>query len=334
MTGSDIFISYARVDQEFARRFAEAFVREGFNVWWDAALHSGQTFDEIIERELRAARAVVVLWSPRSVASRWVRAEATLADRSGTLAPAIIEPCDRPIIFELTHTVDLCHWDGDLTDPSWRVYVQDLQRLIGKDGSGSGDAAPLDPSRVVARAGPSPAPAAAQEFNKALAGGNVESLLSAISSLQETMRKQGGQGGGTAKAPPQPDVQDEEEATQFYTAADQFGLGDDSEIHCLELTVGDDTPMQRFPIGPLGVKIGRSGPVDIVLPDSKVSRSHCQVDLKDGLIFVTDLNSTNGTFVDGERVEGSAILPVGGALRCGHCVMQHEVLTREELEKA
>ena len=80
---------------------------EGFSVWWDAVLRSGETFDEVIERELRAAKAVVVLWSPRSVASRWVRAEATLADRANKLVPVIIEPCNLPIIFELTHAADL-----------------------------------------------------------------------------------------------------------------------------------------------------------------------------------------------------------------------------------
>ena len=93
MAGTDIFLSYARTDQATARIFAECFVHEGFSVWWDASLHSGQTFDEVIEQNLRDAKAVVVLWSPRSVASRWVRAEATLADRRNKLAPAIIEPC-------------------------------------------------------------------------------------------------------------------------------------------------------------------------------------------------------------------------------------------------
>ena len=68
---------------------------------------------------LREAKAVVVLWSKHSVDSRWVRAEATQADRHGTLVPVMIEPCKRPIMFELTHTADLSHWKGDarLTRP-------------------------------------------------------------------------------------------------------------------------------------------------------------------------------------------------------------------------
>ena len=130
MAGTDIFLSYARTDQATARIFAECFGEEGFSVWWDASLHSGQTFDEVIEQNLRDAKAVVVLWSPRSVASRWVRAEATLADRRNKLAPAIIEPCDRPIIFELTHAADLTEWAGDTSDPRWRNFMHDLRRLV------------------------------------------------------------------------------------------------------------------------------------------------------------------------------------------------------------
>ena len=73
----DIFLSYSRDDLTTARRFAEAFEREGFSVWWDQTLNPGEAFDEVTEKALNEARAVVVLWSKKSVASRWVRAEAT-----------------------------------------------------------------------------------------------------------------------------------------------------------------------------------------------------------------------------------------------------------------
>ena len=81
---SDIFLSYNREDQAVAKRFADAFAAEGLNVWWDATLRSGEAYDEVTEAALRGAKAVVVLWSPRSVVSRWVRAEATIADRNKT----------------------------------------------------------------------------------------------------------------------------------------------------------------------------------------------------------------------------------------------------------
>ena len=91
----DIFISYNREDQEKAALFAHAFKAAGLDVWWDVSLRAGQVYDEVTENALRSARAVVVLWSPRSVVSRWVRAEATLAQRADTFVPCMIEPCEQ-----------------------------------------------------------------------------------------------------------------------------------------------------------------------------------------------------------------------------------------------
>ena len=125
-----IFLSYNREDQAVARLFAEGFQRAGLDVWWDTALRSGQAYDEVTEHALRSARAVVVLWSPRSVVSRWVRSEATLADRNKTLVPAMIAPCERPIMFELTQTAELAHWQGDDADPAWRAFVDDVHRFV------------------------------------------------------------------------------------------------------------------------------------------------------------------------------------------------------------
>ena len=124
----DIFLSYCREDQPVAIHFAQGLEREGFSVWWDQALSAGEAFDKTTEKALKDARAVVVLWSKASVDSRWVRSEATLADRYGTLVPATIEECDRPIMFELTHTADLTNWSGDPADPRWRSFVTGLRR--------------------------------------------------------------------------------------------------------------------------------------------------------------------------------------------------------------
>ena len=129
----DIFLSYNREDQTVARRFAEAFEREGFSVWWDTTLRAGEAYDAVTEKALREARAVVVLWSKRSVESRWVRAEATLADRNGTLIPCMIEPCERPIMFELTQTAELAHWQGATDDRAWQGYVDDVRRSVTRE---------------------------------------------------------------------------------------------------------------------------------------------------------------------------------------------------------
>jgi TolB-like protein len=129
----DIFLSYTREDQATAQRFAEAFEAQGFSVWWDVTLRSGEAYDQVTEEALRSAKAVVVLWSKKSVVSRWVRAEATLGDRNRTLVPAMIELCDRPIMFELTQTADLSHWAGETGDPAWRTFLDDVRRFIAQD---------------------------------------------------------------------------------------------------------------------------------------------------------------------------------------------------------
>ena len=130
---TDVFISYSHEDRDFARRFADGFIAAGLSVWWDDHLRSGDAFDQKIELALRSAGAVVVLWSKSSVGSRWVRAEATLADRNNSLVPCMVEPCERPIMFELTHTADLSGWRGQTDHPAWMSFLADTRETIGRD---------------------------------------------------------------------------------------------------------------------------------------------------------------------------------------------------------
>jgi eukaryotic-like serine/threonine-protein kinase len=126
----DIFLSYSRDDRATASLFAEGFERAGFSVWWDVTLKSGEDYDQATEQALRGAKAVVVLWSVKSAASRWVRTEATIALQSKTLVPVMIESCQRPIMFELTQTAELGHWRGDGDDNAWLAFLNDVQRFV------------------------------------------------------------------------------------------------------------------------------------------------------------------------------------------------------------
>lgn len=126
----DIFLSYSREDQPVARLFAEGFEREGLSVWWDVTLKAGEVYDKVTEQALEGARAVVVLWSRHSVESRWVRSEATTADRSGKLVPVMIGPCRRPIQFELMHSLDLSGWKGSAQDPAWQSLLASIRNLM------------------------------------------------------------------------------------------------------------------------------------------------------------------------------------------------------------
>jgi TolB-like protein/Tfp pilus assembly protein PilF len=138
----DIFLSYNREDQATAKRFAEAFEAVGLSVWWDVTLRSGEAYDRVTEEALRTARAVVVLWSPRSVDSRWVRAEASIADENGTLVPAKIEACQLPVMFRLTQTADLSGWRGETKDSAWQAFLGDVRRMVSAVPQRSGRAAP------------------------------------------------------------------------------------------------------------------------------------------------------------------------------------------------
>ena len=52
---TDIFLSYNREDQAHAKVFAEAFEAQGFSVWWDVGLKTGEAYDEVTEAALRSA---------------------------------------------------------------------------------------------------------------------------------------------------------------------------------------------------------------------------------------------------------------------------------------
>jgi TolB-like protein len=139
---ADIFLSYSRDDQATAKRYAEAFEREGLSVWWDQTLRPGEAYDRVTEKALADARAVVVLWSRKSVDSHWVRSEATQAQSNGTLVPVMIEACKRPIMFELTQTADLSSWKGETNDKSWTAFVSSVLQFVRRDSSAMPSPAP------------------------------------------------------------------------------------------------------------------------------------------------------------------------------------------------
>lgn len=72
--------------------------------------------------------------------------------------------------------------------------------------------------------------------------------------------------------------------------------------------------------------LGRSREADLQVKDRQVSGRHCafSVDQDAGDLVVQDLESTNGTFLDGEQVERTT-LPAGGTLRVGGCTWRVEI---------
>ncbi|MBM4080764.1 MAG: FHA domain-containing protein [Planctomycetes bacterium] len=62
---------------------------------------------------------------------------------------------------------------------------------------------------------------------------------------------------------------------------------------------GDVVPLEEGRV----VTLGRSPTNDIWVPDSKISRIHCQIEIVNDLCAVSDLNSTNGTYLNGDRIQ-------------------------------
>jgi hypothetical protein len=91
---SDIFISYKSEDREKARAIAARFEAFGYNVFWDAETPNGANWDQFIRDELKAASAVIVLWSRAAAGSDNVRHEAQIARDGCVYAPVLIEPME------------------------------------------------------------------------------------------------------------------------------------------------------------------------------------------------------------------------------------------------
>jgi serine phosphatase RsbU (regulator of sigma subunit) len=122
----------------------------------------------------------------------------------------------------------------------------------------------------------------------------------------------------------------DEGQTQIVTFARNVDVILDARLHCLEVIEGLE-PNRRYVVGRQGASIGRVAPADIVIADSEVSRTHCRLTLDGEAMTVTDLNSTNGTFIDGSRISEPTALPVGATLRVGRQLLKHAWLTQKEI---
>ena len=81
---------------------------------------------------------------------------------------------------------------------------------------------------------------------------------------------------------------------------------------------------QRFSVKTPIVNIGRADYNDIVLPDESVSTSHAKLQRREGVWVLVDLDSTNGTFVDGDQIKGEAPLAPGATVRFGEISLVFE----------
>jgi pSer/pThr/pTyr-binding forkhead associated (FHA) protein len=115
-----------------------------------------------------------------------------------------------------------------------------------------------------------------------------------------------------------PDDDTLEEPTLTYQQPDgglpQSGSGD--PVHLL-LLLDDNAPPKRIPLHSLPVVIGRNPPADLVLEGNTVSRRHCRMDLREGAMWLSDLGSTNGTYVNSVKLAEPVTLEDGATIGVG-----------------
>jgi len=129
--GPEVFLSYAHEDVAFAEAVAERLVQQKWSVFWDRQIPVGLTWDDIVEEALDSAKCVVVLWSPASRDSEWVRIEANEGAARHILAPALIANVKIPLRFRRIQAADLVGWIHGMADTSgMKTLIAAVERCL------------------------------------------------------------------------------------------------------------------------------------------------------------------------------------------------------------
>ncbi len=129
---ADVFVSYARSDKHRVAPLVAAIEAQGWTVWWDPEICPGQEFDRQIAAELKIAAAILVVWTPISVESRWVRGEAREGADRGILVPVRFEHANLPIDVRAIQTTDFDAWGEDPRSPQAQEVLRALSTIIAR----------------------------------------------------------------------------------------------------------------------------------------------------------------------------------------------------------
>jgi ABC-type amino acid transport substrate-binding protein len=111
----DVFISYAKKRHRLTAGLANDLKAAGFSCWWDTRMLAGESFNAVIDQQLEACRAAIIIWTPESIKSDWVLAEASHALQLKKLinvhVPAL-KPTQIPKPYNQRHSVKLSDRDA------------------------------------------------------------------------------------------------------------------------------------------------------------------------------------------------------------------------------
>jgi len=103
--------------------------------------------------------------------------------------------------------------------------------------------------------------------------------------------------------------------------------------HFLSFTLNE--VQARVPVGAAGATLGRSAPAEVVISSPEVSRKHCRIEIQGDYAILSDLGSTNGTRIDGARIERPTRILSGTQFTLGSFPVRYERRdSREVAEEA
>lgn len=134
---ADVFVSYKAEDRRRVQPLVQSLQADGYSVWWDEHIGAGDEWRQTIERELDAARCVIVVWSKASVGpdGHFVRDEASRAQRRHVYVPVLIDPVEPPLGFGESQATSLKGWKGNRSDPRYHAVLGAVQRIAGGSSS-------------------------------------------------------------------------------------------------------------------------------------------------------------------------------------------------------
>ena len=142
---SDIFISYARSTAVQAKQIGDALLALGYTIWRDDELPAHRAYSDVIEAQLQAAKAVVVIWSADAARSEWVRSEADRARTDRKLVQVTVDGSALPMPFDQIQCADLAGWTGNSRAGGWRKVVESVAALTNSAADASDGMADNEP---------------------------------------------------------------------------------------------------------------------------------------------------------------------------------------------
>ena len=127
-----VFLSYSRDDVAAAKQLAACIDAAGHQVWWDRQIEGGSRFTAEIDRELKSADAVVVIWTKSSVESPWVQDEAAEGRDNGRLVPILLGTDKPPLGFRQFQSIDFGNWNGESDPPSLEALIRAIAQKNGE----------------------------------------------------------------------------------------------------------------------------------------------------------------------------------------------------------